>query len=360
MNPKDVVIEHERQLRLHFEGTQTSGHRLPAGPLVKALQCLQRIVHLLALEQGGRPVQQRARITYEIERKYPIVCGVPQNGGYALPISIGDRSSDLFAEDDIASVDRRARDVISAVNAADSDKLSQLVPDRAFRRNIIKAFDEMLPPKRSGLIVHIEDDQAVKLLDGERASEAISSITAALSEEPLNYPGSVFGNLIAMDFQDRKLRLQLLGSGRALDATYKDDFEPVLLENPRGLIQVTGNIVRDPTGSVVAITNVEKIEEVDETSVEIRALEGLGARLRSRRPLLFSVQFDRELELYVCQGPFGIYTAAQTRDEIVASVEAELIFLWSEVALASDNALSSDALALKKELLDSLEVADAV
>jgi hypothetical protein len=88
--------EGTRHFRLHFEGPLTRGHAVAASALVQALQQFQRVVHLLAMADEGREVRQRARVTHDIDRRFPLVCGVPQEGGYALPVVLGDTFHQLF------------------------------------------------------------------------------------------------------------------------------------------------------------------------------------------------------------------------------------------------------------------------
>src|ERR1700733_6150907 len=88
--------EPSRLFRLHFEGPLTRDHAVPAPALVQALQQFQRIVHLLAMAEEGREVRQRARITHDIDRRFPLICRIPQEGGYALPVVLGDTAHQLF------------------------------------------------------------------------------------------------------------------------------------------------------------------------------------------------------------------------------------------------------------------------
>ena len=80
----------DRSFCLHFEGPLTQAHTLPATALVQALQNFQRAIYLLAMAEKGQEVRQRARIPREIEKRFALVCQVPAEGGYALPVVIGD------------------------------------------------------------------------------------------------------------------------------------------------------------------------------------------------------------------------------------------------------------------------------
>jgi hypothetical protein len=158
-----------------------------------------------------------------------------------------------------------------------------------------------------------------------------------------------------MKFQERRLRLQLLGTGRALDANYSDDFEPVLLDHPRELIQVHGNVVYGEDGSPTSISDVDEILEVDESAIEVRTIIQDGITLQARQPLNFAVTFDKETQLYEAIGLFDIAIGAQTRPDLEAQLDAELGMLWQEYALADSADLTTAAVKLKKELLEAFE-----
>lgn len=347
--------ENKRRLRLHFEGPLTRAHTLPSSALVQTLQQLQRVVHLLAMSEEGREVRQRARVTFDIERRFPLVCGVPEEGGYALPLEIGDASHQFFDESSITTVASKANDLIRAVNSGNAGRIRELIPESYFRENILTAFSSMIPSQRSGVVVSIEDYRNQKLLDGGTARERIEQLT--LRPEPsldvtLAY---VTGSLIEMKFQERRLRLKLLGSGRALDASYSDDFEPVLLNHPRDLIQVHGNVVYDEGGWPSSISDVDEVLEVDESPMEIISVDFAESVLTPKKPLSFPVTFDEESNTYEIQGDFDILAYAATRPELEAQLYSELIMLWKEYALVDPNLLTTAARSLREKLLDAFE-----
>ena len=168
-------------------------------------------------------------------------------------------------------------------------------------------------------------------------------------------PAYVTGALIEMKFQERRLRLQLVPSGRALDANYSDDFEPVLLEHPRELIQVHGNVVRSEDGTPTSISDVDEILEVDESVIELRSFQSSRETLRLRQPISFQIAFDPNSKLYEATGPFDIIVTASTRPELEAQLDAELAMLWQEYALADHNVLTAAASQLREELRANIE-----
>ena len=183
------------------------GGTLPAPALVQALQQFQRIVHLLAMADEGREVRQGARITHDIDRRFPLVCGLPQEGGYALPVVLGDTSHQLFDAQVVERVADRTRGVLRAINSADEGELKKLVPESYFRWGILTAFATMQPARRAGVAVSIEDYRQQKLLDGATARSCIEHLLVRPQASPAASPSYITGALVEMKFQERRLRL---------------------------------------------------------------------------------------------------------------------------------------------------------
>jgi len=337
------------EFHLHFEGEGARDHSVPGSALAQAIQALQRSVHLLAMAHEGRDLGQRLRISYELERKYALVFKLPDKGGYDIPYIIGNTAGTLFDPNDVAVVTEQHQAVLAAVQANDTPALKRLIPLALIRRQVAAALKDMQPPARMGLVVSIEDYRQQKLLDGRTASERLAPI---LNEPvtPSVHPRLVTGRLDALDFQRRSLELQL-PTGRRLECSYNEDYEPVLLENRREWIQVRGEAVLDENDQLKALNNITEILEVDDSPVAVDALTVDGTTLAAAKPLIFPVEFDPEEGFYTATGAFHMLVTGGTRAEIEAAVAEALAILWHEYVLADSDDFSADALSLRDELI---------
>ena len=111
------------------------------------------------------------------------------------------------------------------------------------------------------------------------------------------HPRLVTGRLDALDFQTRMLRLYL-PNGRLVSATYDEDFEPILLANPRELIQVRGEAVLNEDGSLKQINNVREIIEVDTSPLTVESFIVDKAKRVAAKPFDFQVTFE-----HACPAP---------------------------------------------------------
>jgi hypothetical protein len=346
------------EFRLHFEGEATRGHRVPAAALVKVVQALQRSIQLLAFAyEGEGPWQkQRLRASHEMERKYAVIFGLPEDGGYVLPYRIGSPAEELFETGDINLVTQKYEAVLQAVQSGDQLAFRRTVTDANIRRRLINEFKAMQPSPRTGLIVSIEDSRKQKILDGRTVSEKLAPLLAEPAARPI-LPRIVTGRLDALEFQTRTLRLKL-PTERILSGTYGDDFEPILLENPREWIQVRGEVTLNEDGSLHALDNITEIIEVDDSAITVAALK-FGQRIYPAiRPLEFAVTFDPLEGVYTATGDFHMMVSAETRAELEAAVDDALAFLWNEYTL-SEEPLSEDAVLLRDQLIEVFGRADA-
>ena len=254
-----------RRIRLHYEGVGTHDHTLPAQVLGGSLKHVQRIIYLLAKFHRGERHGQRVRFSYDIERRFALLCQVPEAGGYALPAAIGNPSHDIsFGYDEIVQVSDLFHKVTRAVNLGDSELLRQTIPDSVYRKSLIGAYKGTQPPKRTELVFSIEDHEREKLLDGFNIADAFDQLDdLSIDGDTGSAPAYVIGTLVRMDFEEQSLQIKL-PNNHALDATYRDDFEPLLLGHPRELVQAHGNVRYDEHGVPTSLTEVDQIIEIDE------------------------------------------------------------------------------------------------
>ncbi len=270
------------EFHLHFEGEETRDHTVPGSVLAQAIQALQRSVHLLALAREGRDFKERLRVPHELERKYSLVFKLPEEGGYDIPYVVGGAARKLFDDDDVKAATEQHCLAMKAVQAGDLVALRRVIPVAAVRRQFVTALRDMQPRPGTGLVVSIEDYRRAKLIDGF----TIGSRLATLSNEPVApriQPRWVTGRLDEIDFQARRLTL-LLPTLRRLRCDYSEDFEPILLENPREWIQLRGEAVLGENDTLEAVNNVTEIVEVDDSPMVVSTF-AVDGHCNCSRPL---------------------------------------------------------------------------
>ena len=342
---------------LHFEGAGTHAHSLPANVLVKSIHQLQRVVYLLAKLHRGEEFGQRLRMQKDLEDRYELICKIPEKGSYALPCEIGGGSvahTTFFDDEDLSDVCRQFQEVTQAIGSGNTGSLHDAVPSPAYRAALIKAYRAMQPPKRYGVDCSIEDAHRRKLLDGAIARQSLARLSASAGEDILAKSTYVAGTLMRIDFDKQRLWLKQ-HHGRVIEATYHPGAEPGLLEHPRGLIQVHGDVLYDRAHNARGITDVDDVRRVDESSIEISNLYIDNISYRADPPLRFSVHFDQKDQLYDLDGDFNITVFAESRSDLETELLEELRMLWLEYAQDDPKRLSREARKLRKELRARLE-----
>jgi len=94
---------HPDQLTLKIHPAE-GGSEVPVSLLIQSLTTLQELIHLFALQEEGRELRQRLRLSAEHKSKYVLRCGPPVTGSFAITSRVARTSKDLFAADDVTNV----------------------------------------------------------------------------------------------------------------------------------------------------------------------------------------------------------------------------------------------------------------
>ncbi len=341
-----------REIRLHFEGATTSGHSIPARALIKSLDHLQRIIHLLAKLHRGDDPGRRGRASRDFEGAFSLTCKVPRAGSYVVPAEIGDSlHMNSFDRKSVGQVNRTFFDLTRAVGRGDSEWFRRIVPDQRYQALLVKEYRGIQPSKGLGLVCSIEDGEGQRILEGSTAQWTIEELDVAPGHERAGRVlcSRIGGVLVGMNFAKRRLRIRWR-DGRVLDATYGDDFELALANHPRGLIQVLGTVTYDAQGAPVSLVDVQNVVQVNQDPIEVHECRIANVCYRIDPPLRFTVRFDLESCLYDLQGDLGICLFAEDRSGLEDSLGAEIQMLWSEYAREDPSCLSPEGLKLREHL----------
>lgn len=344
----------KRHFEIRFAGRFADGQMLPVATLTQVLGAMQRAVHLLALQHEKVSVRQRERINKTVEAKYPLLCTLPKPGSYIVPVEIGDPSVALFAKDDVEAVGELFSDCCTFISGGNKTGLADRIPDTTRRDRFIEAVRAMSPSMGSGItagISQIDGDFRVSLDTlHERSKECLS--TAA---DPERQVRTVTGRLSEIQFDEHKIKIVYPVNNRELECSYSEALEEMLLERPRELIQVTGEVIMDENDLPKKIINVESIDEVDLSPFYLQQVTYGDRSFVFGEPLQLIPELDETEQLYCIEKPeLGIDVYAYTRDQLDLELKEQIAFLWDAYALAPDNELTGAALVLKQHLLAAL------
>jgi len=332
---------------------------IPADYLSTAIKAAQEALRLAGLVVENLDNRQRARIPAEVAARYTLRCQAPRAGSYALAAVVG--SEDLAV--DLAPIEQAADLFANALAYADGHEVDPFTQmGFVVRRAFFQAVDQVIPPLGRGwdLEVTLPDDRVMNLNDDShrRIEERRRHFDQPDRETETR---TLTGELTKIDFNDRLLTFFYPVDNRELVCTYTDDEEVRLLESRRDQIHVTGRVVLDAQGKPSRVSQVDKIERLDLSAIQVSRLEVDGHVLRARVPVVLDVIQEEEAEqqwLTVGPNDLGLQTVAATRAQLVDAVRDELRLLWSEFSHEQNDVLTPSAIALKNSLLRTFEEQD--
>jgi len=351
------------RLVLHIEGSAQDPHAVSAAVLVQIVRNAQGAVELLGCAVEGKEFRQRVKIPQQISRKYQLVCHVPHDGSYALPMSLGDPSSDLIAPEAIGKVWSDFTQLLQGVSERSFDKVRDVLQDGLLRRRVLEYIKGMAPAAGTGWQLKINTDAGAQfaVLDEETQSFLHRAIAPPEDREDER---TLIGELKSIDFTQRQFHIIYPPTRRELKCSYDEAIEDMLYENRRSLIQVTGRVVLDENDQPKEIHSVSDIQDLDLSPFavdEVRLdLPGGTRTLRARHALVLEPEMgEGKQHMHLRHDGLGIDVFAPTREQLATELHEQLSMLWHEYASAPDEELEDTAIALKHALLNAFaEVAD--
>jgi hypothetical protein len=335
---------------------EDDGHEVPVSLLLQGLQGLQQLIHFSALSVEGRSVRQRVRVSADIQQRYTLHCRPPEPGSFKVAGRVGDLRKGLVPSGDVPRVMRVVHDFSHAVLASNDGALVDLVRDTRLRVRMLDCLRLMAPPPGSGYAMEFRNCVGAPVRLDEVFSEHIERALAL--PEPQRRERTITGELRSIAFAEHSLTLFYSPKGRTLECLYDEALEPMLFENRRDLIQVTGQVEDAEDGHPRKIVEVSRIEELDLSPFVVTEIVP-GVPLASALRLAPYLSEDQQ-SIQLADEALDIDVFAPTRSELLGELRGQLEMLWHEYALEDDAALSPPAQALKRRLLALVKPAISV
>lgn len=341
---------------LHIDGGVQDGDAVPAAVLAQILSNSQRAFELIGTHVEGRTIRERARISAATRSRFQLVCRLPAPGCYAVPVELGGK--DLLAEH-IAAALETFRKMIEGITRRDTAWIIAALPDQGLRHRVLEAIRGMSPRADDKWRLKLWDATNVEFGELNTESEAIIR-EAIVPIEEREASQVVTGQLTNINFTHRIVTIFYLPTKREMECVYEDAVEELLIENRRGPIQVTGQVVLDDAGAPKKIIDVNDIRELDLSPLAVDTVK-LGDRvIKASKGITLEPTTDETQQLIcVSDIALGIDVFARSREALVGELNEQIGMLWQEYALADDDALDGEAIKMKQALLAAFrEVAD--
>ena len=330
------------------------GTQVPAWLLIQSVSILQELVQLFALKEENRTIRERLRLPEDFKKKYMLSCEPPKPGSFALSGRIAPPGDEWFVDEQAVRVMQSLQEFGRATVGQNQARLVELVPDSRLRHRILSSFAALSPAPGSGHRFELFNGTGPRILLEESLPARIAGLLKP--QLPRAEAQTVTGRLEAISFSDRKVTINYAPRGRWLECIYEEDVEPMLLENRRDLIQVTGRVIADDDGHPKRIVEAEEIVELDLSPFVLGEVEGLGVRIKPKRPISLKPYLSDSEQLICLEHPnWELHVFAPTRSQLFEELKEQVLMLWAEYVAESDDVLAEPARELKKRLVADLE-----
>ncbi len=348
------------KLNLRIIDIDDGDHSVPAEILINVLKHLQQSVYLIAMDSENLSISERARANEGVRKTYALRCNVPVSGSYALPLTLGDTTGDLFAQQKIAAVGQNLEASLDAIATGSTKVFNGLFHSVECRNRVAESVKSLLPKAGENWKIGFSRFTA------QPRPEVV--LSAAIHKhmhqmirpvEPEVVPQTVNGYLHAMDFAHKSITILHPYSSKYLECYYDESLEIELVEHRRELVQVTGTVVLGQNDEIKEIVNVESIEAVDMSDFSIESIPHGDGIIKPKSPLVLKPTLNESKQLLCIEDEkLGINVFGFTREKLLEELQEQVIALWVEYALEDDSNLTPSARLLKKQLLASFEEAE--
>lgn len=339
------------EAELIIEGAETANHTVPADVLLRALNHLQRLVHLLAAAGEGRNIGERFSPPEDFRERYQLRCGVSRASSYAVPLSFASTTPLLDpAEEPGPPVLARTMDVMEAAARGDWPRLAAAARDPRIFSRVMTELRGMLP--RPG------DRWGVSFrMGGRRASLGSKEYRAIRDyespEEVEHTMMTVTGELVKVDIETRRIVIRHRPTERLIPCDCDESALGGVLDHWDEPIQVTGRFRLDAEGHPKRLTNVTRVEPVDLSPMTFDRVEWAGRGLRIEPPLTLIPSLDDDSGQYytLIDEELGLDVFATTREGVADELAEQVVFQWEAYAKEAPERLTAGARQLRDALL---------
>jgi hypothetical protein len=347
------MMTDETKGALTIQGSETEDYTVPVEVLVDLLSGLQQLALLFEAYAENRPLQQRFKPSLELRRRCRLRCGIPLPGSYQVPLELVDESGELPHLKD--AVLPRLFTLIEGASRGDRDAVTSVMPDSRYRDRALLTLRSFTPRKGARWTASLSVGSKGTVSLNGNLGRRIDQLLSPGEEHRATL--TVTGELVGIEFDVYKLSIRYPVNQTLIECTYLPELEPDLLESRRDLIQVTGEFTLDKDGHPIRLSNVNKIEAVDLTSIELRSIESDGRVLRPNTPLRLTPRLDDETQqLFVVDDEsLDLHVFAYTREDLINELSEHIVFAWDAYAHEDPASFSEAAKHLQDAYLSRFE-----
>lgn len=347
----------EPDIELKFDGPPIKHlGGAPAEAVINALTALQRLVHLIGMKAEGRAFRQRAKPSARVRQEYSVICKATKEGSHVQPFDVRSSAGEFTS----AALFARTRllETLKAFDSGDLEVVERFMPDPRERWFLANAASGLLPSEESKIQLTIRPSGSTGHFSfkADRARLLIDRFRSG--GPPADGIRRISGRLKVIDFDNYVFTVYPVGS-RAFRIPYPPSIEDFIKSNVRRRIAIVGIPEVNSAGDISRFTRLDSINEMDSPMSLISSFTSGEDNIVANKAIRVQASYDNEDNLFVFQdSTLGIDAYSEDYVGLREAVLQELDVLWRNYALASDDELASDALSVKKALMNRFRKAE--
>ncbi len=340
-----------RRFLIKIDGPAIKNHSVSFKILANLLNGIQDTFNYIGMEIANREIKSRARVPGDIQQACELKRVIERPGSYEVVTEISDPvQAEIFRGMDLGKMALdKYLDMTAWMSGESSDSdIRQLFPEEKHRTRILKSVQRYIPREGDDWNLFFKDpggDRQYGFLTHQSNQRINKAIYVPQYESK-----TIAGELTKIHFDQHRIVIKHVPTGKSLECSYNPEDEDAILENRDGYLLISGLIELDPGGNPDKISNVTDISFLDLSPVKFSRMIGQDLILELTNPLLIEPVFE-DMEVILNFDALNIIAAGLDRDDAIKDFEDDFIWLWREYAMADNQSLSNDALTLKNSLL---------
>ena len=344
----------ERSLWISIDGEETR-EGVPLRLLSAIFSGVQETVYHIAMAESGREMRTRARVPEGIHMQYQLTRVAEHNSVYTVEVAFPPLEQAVlpFCQGDRSAVLDKYDSLLSALSRSEDGTISELIPDTAWRKRILRSAGGYCPKKGDQWYITMGRERNV-------ASTTLSPVTGDYIDSILFEPGfedmTLNGELVRVHLDENKLGICYQPTKSVLDCTYDPELEDLVVENLKRIVHVTGTVQLDENACPDKIVKVTGIRPLDLRPLVLKSVEGPDGTLVFKQARSIAPSYEDEQVVFEVPD-LHIIASGNTREDAVEQLFSDLVWVWKEYVLSPNEELTRDAADFAARLRSMVEEA---
>ena len=348
---KEMFLGSKEERTISFKFTTRDMSKIPISIVSDFLTSLQNTLNNIGNYIMGGEYRKRGQSPELVIESCELVLIEAKPGSLEVVTQISSSQGHLdgssVGQNAIEKFDR----VVQVIDMNDDldASLSPVIGKITHRKKILRGMVNIWPSEKEKYDIDLKlGTNPNRLLKKERKHKIISYVSDEEREEDMVLIGPLVQTRVVKPY-----RLVIGVPPNAIKCNFLPKLEQDTKKHLGEPVIVRGRAILDDQGNINLLDKVKSIEQLNKFS--IRQISYENNELKLKYPLVAEVDFVEEM-LILQNDDFQLLAIAPTWEDCLTEFNADFYALWEDIALASDDELTHDAIQLKKKLFEIVEI----